>query len=53
MWELCRLSDGKWSVRKDGVEKYIFGAVGGYYDRRAADEVAKMLNALQKDGELR
>jgi hypothetical protein len=23
-WELCRLSDGRWSVRRDGVEVALF-----------------------------
>ena len=41
-WELCRLHDGKWSVRANGKEVYILPAMS----INIAQAVEKMLNTI-------
>lgn len=47
-WELCKLSDGKWSVRRGGREFYILNLA---LDERGAQAIARMLNALEVERE--
>ena len=49
MWELCRLTDERWSVRKDGVEWYILPTSTSrvVFSEQAAQQLARMLNDIE------
>ena len=48
MWELHRLNDERWSVRKDGVEWYILPTSTSrvVFSEQAAQQLARMLNVI-------